>query len=317
MVKNLSNKNLIIKAFELIKKSERITLLTHYRPDGDGISACAAVENILLRMNKKVETIYPSEPEFKFKRIPQTIYINKHKQHPDLLIALDTANYERLYYPNSFKAIPLINIDHHISNSLKSDYSFITDITSSTCEILFEMIKIWDIKLINKFTSEALLFGILYDSMIFHTQSTFPSTLKASAELIEHGANLYKLKTELISNKDPKVVGLWGKLLSNIKISENGKVVWAKITQDSLKQENLTINSLVGFNNFLSQITGTEYTLLFYQTKSGKTKVSLRSKTEDVNELAKKFGGGGHKNASGILSDQPIDELITKITTLI
>lgn len=317
MVKNLSDNNLIIKAFELIKQSEKITLLTHYRPDGDGISACAALENILLRMNKKVETVYPSEPEFKFKRVPQTIYINKHKQNPDLLIALDTANYERLYYPKQFANIPLINIDHHISNSLKSNYSFITDLTSSTCEILFEMIKIWNIELINKFTAEALLFGILYDSMVFHTQSTFPSTLRTSAELIELGADLYKLKTELICNKDPKVVALWGKLLCNIKISKSGKAVWAKITQDDLKKENLTINSLVGFNNFLSQITGVEYTLLFYQTKSGQTKVSLRSKTEDVNKLAGKFGGGGHKNASGILSDEEIDKLIAKITTQI
>ena len=307
----------ISQTLKLIEKSNNVTLLTHFRPDGDGISACAAFEDILLRLNKKVETIYPNKPEFEFKRIPKNICINKHKQKPDLLIALDTANYERLYYPKEFNNIPFINIDHHISNSLKGTYNFISKNTSSTCEILFELIKEHNIDLINKYTAECLLFGILYDSNVFQTQSTYPSTLRVSAELIELGANLFELKTELISDKDPKIINLWGKLLSNIQITKSGQAAFAKITQDDLKKENLTISSLIGFNNFLSQITGVEYTLLFYQTEFNKTKVSLRSKTKDVNKLASQFGGGGHKNAAGILTDEPIDQLIKKITNLL
>ena len=307
----------ISNTLKLIAKSKNITLLTHFRPDGDGISACAAFEDILLRLNKKVETVYPNKPEFEFKRIPKKLFINKHEQKPDLIIALDTANYERLYYPKEFNNISFINIDHHISNSLKGTYNFVANKTSSTCEILFELIKEHNINLINTYTAECLLFGILYDSNVFQTQSTYPSTLRVSAELIELGANLFKLKTELVSDKDPKIISLWGKLLSNIQITKSGKAVWAKITQDYLKKENLTISSLIGFNNFLSQITGVEYTLLFYQTESGQTKVSLRSKTEDVNKLASQFGGGGHKNAAGILTDEPIDQLIEKITTLL
>ncbi|MBD3273191.1 hypothetical protein GF385_02455 [Candidatus Dependentiae bacterium] len=314
---NSFTKKDILNSFKLIKKSKNITLLTHFRPDGDGISACAALEDILLRLNKNVETIYPTKPEFKFKRSSKNSFINQHKQKPDLLIALDTANYERLYYPKVLENTPLINIDHHISNQLNGTYNFVPQKTSSTCEILFELIKEWNIKLINKYTAECLLSGILYDSNIFQTQSTYASTLRVSAELMELGADLYKLKTELISNKDPKIVSLWGKLLSNIKITESGQAVWAKITQEDLKKENLTISSLIGFNNFLSQIADVEYTLLFYETESGQTKVSLRSKTKDVNKLAAKFGGGGHKNASGILSDEPINSLIKKITSLL
>lgn len=312
MEKILSNK---IETYKLIKSVNNITLLTHYRPDGDGISACAALENLLLKLGKKVETIFPNNPEFIFKRLPKKFHIGTHKQIPDLLIALDTANYERLYFPKEFKGLPIINIDHHISNSIKGNFNFIDANTSSTCEILFDLIKSWDYSLIDKYMAECLLFGILYDSMVFHTQSTYPSTLRITAELIELGADLYKLKTELISDKDPKIINLWGQILSNIKISKNNKAAWAKITQDDLKKNNLTISSLIGFNNFLSQISGVEYTLLFYQTESGQTKVSLRSKTEDVNKLAAPFGGGGHKNAAGILSNEPIDSLIEKITS--
>ena len=183
--------------------------------------------------------------------------------------------------------------------------------------IIFELIKEYKIDLINKYTAECLLFGILYDSNVFQTQSPYPSTLRVSAELIELGADLFKLKTELISDKDPKIINLWGKLLSNIQITKSGQAAWAKITQNDLKKEKLTISSLIGFNNILSQITGVEYTLLFYKTKDNKTKVSLRSKTKDVNKLASQFGGGGHKNAAGILTNEPMDQLIKKITSLL
>lgn len=317
-LKNNSFSNQDIKqTFNLIKKSSKITLLTHYRPDGDGISACTALEEILINMGKTVETIYPSTPEFEFKRTPRNCFIKEHKQTPELLIALDTANYQRLYFPQEFKNITLINIDHHISNTLEGLYNFVPQKTSSTCEILFELIKKWDMNLINKYVAQALLFGILYDSNIFQTQSTYPSTLRVSAELIELGADLFQLKTELISNKDPKILSLWGKLLSNIKINKSGQAAWAKIKQEDLKKENLSISSLVGFNNFLSQIADVEYTILFYETGNGKTKVSLRSKTKNVNKLASKFNGGGHKNAAGILSDKPIDKLEEEITSLL
>ena len=304
----------VTEAWEIIKETKEITLLTHFKPDGDGISACAALEYILKKQDKKIETIYPNKSEFKFKLKPKNLLINKHKQTPKLLIILDAATYQRLYYPPEFKAIPVINIDHHVSNKINGQYNFVDINTSSTCEILFDLLKKWDIKLIDKYVSECLLFGILYDSQVFYTQSTFSETLRVCAQLMDLGANLYKLKTELISNKNPKIIKLWGKIMSNIKISKNKRAAWACIKQSDLKEFKLKLSSLIGFNNFLSQISGVDITLFFYQTDSGKTKVSLRSKKTDVNKLAAKFGGGGHKNAAGILSDQPINKLIKEIT---
>jgi bifunctional oligoribonuclease and PAP phosphatase NrnA len=324
MVQNSKNKNKktslkkqIQACWKEVEKAKKITLLAHFRPDGDVISSCAAISCILEKMGKKIETIYPSKPEFLFKRQPKNILINKHKQKPDLIFILDTANYERVYYPKEFASITSVNIDHHVSNQIKSKYNFIDTDASSTCEILFNFIDSWDHKLIDEYAAECLLFGILSDSQVFHTQATTPDTLQISAKLMEAGANLYKLKTELISNKDPKVIALWGKILSNIKITKSGKAAWACLTQEDLKKYKITLQSLVGFNNFLSQIADIDVTLFFYQTESGKTKVSLRSKKTDVNKLAAKFNGGGHKNAAGILTDRPMDEMIKEITSLL
>lgn len=316
LIKNFNSKDLA-NAWNLICNSQNITFLTHFKPDGDGISACAAFEEMLSKYfkNKKhIETIYPTLSEFKLLREPKNILINSHKQIPDLIFAFDTANYDRLYYPDIFKNIPLINVDHHVSNSIKGTINFIFGSVSSTCEVVYELIKIWAPEAIDKTVAEMLLTGILYDTQVFHTQSTTAHTLKAAAELIEFGADLFSLKNELLAHKDPNIIKLWGYLLNNIKFSKNKKAAWAYISQNELKSLKLTLSSIVGFNNFIAEISGVDVTALFYETEEGLTKVSLRSKIADVNAIAKEFGGGGHIHAAGILCNKPLDQTISLIT---
>lgn len=301
-------------AWELVKSAKNITLLTHSNADGDGISACTALDYILKKLGKTTETIYPDKPEFDYKRQSKNLFINKHNQIPDLIIACDVANYERLYWPKEFNNIPLINIDHHVSNSLNGKFNFINSESSSASEELYIILQLWDANLIDKFVAECLLFGILYDSQIFQIHPLQPRTLNIAADLMQLGADLFKLEKELLSNKKYEIFVFWGKILSNIKITKSGKAAWACITQKDLTENNLNMSSLIGLNNLLSQISDVDVTLLFYEKEDGKIKVSLRSKTTDVNKFAKLFGGGGHVNASGISSNKPMEQIIKEIT---
>ncbi len=300
-------------AWDLFLQAKKVTLLTHTRPDGDGISACAALSLIGEKLGKSIETIYPSEPEFVIKRQPANIFINSHKQLPDIIIGCDTANYKRMYYPEAFKSIPLINIDHHISNSIEGTHNFVNANSSSACELLMELLTFWNPKMIDQKVAECLLVGILYDTQVFRIASTTSHTLRMAAELVDKGASLYNLKTELLSHKNPANIQLWSKILHTIKVLPEKQVALASISQKDLIKANLTISSIVGFSNFLAEITAIDTTLFFYETKDGKTKVSLRSNKRDVNKLASLFGGGGHKKASGIVSNLSMDELIQQI----
>jgi len=317
LISNYFSSATVKKAWKKLKKANSVTFLTHSRPDGDGIAACATLSHICKKLCKDVETIYPDKPEFPVKIAANNILINKHNQIPDLIIICDTANYERLYFPKEFELIPSINIDHHISNTINATFNFVVEKTSSTCEILFNLIQEWNNDLLDQYTCETLLFGILYDSLVFQTQSTTAQTLRVAADLIDLGANLFEIKTELLSNKKPQIIALWGDVLKNVKVNPKGNAVWTKVTKKDMEKHNASPISLIGFNNFLSGLCGIDITLLFYETKAGKTKVSLRSKKADVNLLASKFGGGGHKNAAGILSDKPVDQLIEEITKLL
>jgi phosphoesterase RecJ-like protein len=302
------SRDIIASSWKAIRDANKVTLLTHSKPDGDGIGACLALEILLLDLGKKVETIYPNSPDFEYTRQPENVVIKKHSFIPDIIISCDAANYERLYFPEVFKKIKLINIDHHVSNSIDGAWNFIDPDASSACELLFHLLGAWGVK-IDKSIANALLYGVVYDSRLFHTQSTSANTLRVAANLIDLGADLFQLKVELFSNKNPDVIKVWALLLNRIEISKEKNVVSSYITQDDLKKLGVTVSSVVGFINFLTDITDVDVSILFSETKDGNTKVSLRSKEYDVNVLAGKFGGGGHKNAAGILSKTPLDEL--------
>jgi phosphoesterase RecJ-like protein len=313
---NVINKKQIIEAWHVIQKAKKITLLTHHRPDGDGISACAALAYLLEKQNKKIETIYPCLPEFNFVRQPKNILINTHQQIPDVIIVLDTANYSRLYWPDIFKQIPLINIDHHISNTIQGTFNFVYEKHTSACESLYLILEIIDKQLINTYVAECLLTGILYDSLTFCTQATTANTLRIAAQLIDLGANLFEIKKELISNKTSQTIALWGKIISTIQETPSQIAVWVTITQQDLKQFNLTQAELAGFSNFLSQFCKNDVTILFYENEQEQTKISFRSKTTDVNKIATKLGGGGHYNAAGLILNESLPEAVKKITVL-
>lgn len=296
-------------AWQLILKAQAIILLTHTKPDGDGISACAALADLFMTMGKRCEVVYPTAPDFIFSHVPSIVRINQHELTPDLLIACDTANYDRLYFPEIFKTVPLINIDHHRANTITGIYNFVDASASSTCEVLFALLKQWVPAGISSWQANALLTGLLYDTQVFQTNATTSETLESAAELIKAGAQLIERKDELLKSKSPEIVRFWGALLTAIKITDDQQTAWVCITQKMLKEHHTTLASLIGFVNFLASISSVDTTILLYETDDGYTKASLRSRYADVNILAQKFGGGGHKNAAGITSSLPIEEL--------
>jgi phosphoesterase RecJ-like protein len=309
-------KNMADIMWHLINNAQKVTLITHERPDGDGISACAAMDILLHKLGKETETIYPTEPEFAYTRQPETVLVHTYTFVPDLIIVLDTATRKRCYIPEEFANIPLIVIDHHISNDIEATGRIVDQYASSACEVLYELIMLWAPERIDKNIAEALMMGILYDTQVFRTTLTSSKTLRIVADLMEKGADLIALKDELLANKNPGIIKVWASFLQSVVLSPSGKSAWAALPKKDLVFVDGTIPVLVGFSNFLAEISHVDIIAIFYETEDGKTKVSLRSRIADVNALAKQFGGGGHIHASGIVMSMPLDECVKEVTRL-
>ncbi|HBS47663.1 TPA: hypothetical protein DEO28_04865 [Candidatus Dependentiae bacterium] len=313
-LKTMNKKNLDA-AWNLIKNSKKITLLTHFKPDGDAIGSCGALETFLENCiseigEKQIETVYPTPPEIETQYASKNVFINSFKQMPDLLIALDTSTYSRLFFPKEFLNIPFINIDHHISSDIKPTINFLEPL-SSACELLFDILDKFNSEKIDKVVATKLLFGILSDSKIFKTQSTTTNTLQVATTLMGKGADLYKLQAEILATKTPAMLQFWGELLNKLKSTSDSKIIWSTVKKEDFKKYNLTSTALVGFINLVSDISTSELAILIYENEDNMVQVSFRSKNMDVNKLASNFGGGGHKNAAGLITSKKL-ELVEK-----
>ena len=211
----------ISAAWNILQQARHIVLLAHYKPDGDAISSCAALDEILRSYQKKVTTIYPTEAEFTVKHQPENILINNHKEIPDVVISLDASTYNRIYYPDEFKSIPFINIDHHISNELKGTYNFVSTSTSSTCEVLYNLLSEWCPDRISKKVAECLLFGILTDTNRFLWPSTTAQTLQTASFLVD------KKRKKMIATMPPSHLVRLKALYQKLKLTNRSLLLIA------------------------------------------------------------------------------------------
>ena len=303
--------------WDLITDAQTITLLTHMNPDGDGISACAALHRILQRLEKTVEAVYPSKPAHPYLFHVTPYHIAQHTLQPDLIIALDTGSQERLYFPDAYANIPLINIDHHVNNTAYGTFNVIDADASSACEVLYALLKQWCPELIDKTVADPLLYGILYDTQTFHTKNTSAGTLRTAAELMDKGASLFELKTDLLSHKSPQIIKLWADVLERVTITNNGKAAISYIALADIKQYDLKPASLAGFINFLAEISGIDVVAIIYEFKKDGVKLSLRSKETDVNAIAAHFDGGGHIHAAGAVTSESLEDTYRKLKKLL
>lgn len=295
------------QAWSLIAQAHHIALLAHQKPDPDAFGACTALALMLEQHGKTTEIIYPGHGR---DLVPYTVphlQENTHTQIPDLIISCDAPVVNRLYFPPAFHTIPLIAIDHHQGFSIPADYSFVDVATTSTCELVYRLLLLWQ-QAITPTMANALLFGIICDTANFKVPGTTAQTFRVVADLIDHGANLHLLNEALVIHANPAILTLWGELFSNARYNTEKGVMWTSCTKRQLANHHLNEDALDGFIGAFSHVIAIDVKALFYEY-NGETKVSLRSKKRNVQAIVKKFGGGGHLLAAGMTSTLPLEEV--------
>ncbi len=294
--KNPFSQENLTSFWDIVKQADSFALLGHKDPDRDTVFSCLAMSEVLGNLGKKVQIIFPAKPNFQIKNQYGTVLYGKHNFVPDVVIFFDIACPERAYFPKDFESSKIVNIDHHFANSVPGDLNFVDPEASSACQVLAGILFEVDQAVITPSISQKLLIGLLDDSIIFKTSQSGPSSIWTSLKLIELGADFIKAK-KVVSNYRPvQQVKTWARLISS-GLFDHKKSLFL-ITVDLTM--NLEASSLEGLTNFVSGIVDCDIIALLIEIPfSGEIKGSLRSKYTDVCALAQKFGGGGHKQASG------------------
>ena len=299
------NRNEILAAGKAINSAEKILLMSHKGPDGDTIGSTLAFYEYLSSIEKEVVPVCCDLIPEPFYFLPN-IKAYEHEFNSndyDLVIILDCgAHYMTNFHethPELFdKSRPVINIDHHPSNDSFGTINIIQTQACSATRIVYEMFKIlnWSI---NRNIATALLTGLFTDTGSFMHSNTKADTLRTAGDLLSKGGDLRSIRKYIFKTTPFSTLQLWGRVLKNIHINENG-VTMTVLNQKDFDETEADYSELAGVIDYVNSVPGSDFSVMLTE-RDGTVKGSLRTLKNniDVAEIANEFGGGGHKKAAG------------------
>lgn len=305
------NDGMLKNIVELIKNNQNFVLTSHVNPDGDSIGSELALYYYLINLQKNANIInYSSTPDnYLFldkSKIIEKFDENKHKEvllNSDVIFILDTNEYKRLKNMENWVAnspAKKICIDHHLGSNKNGFNLYATDESSpATGEILYKLFTYGGTNHINSEIATALYTAIMTDTGSFRFPRTSPETHRITAKLIEKGADPVGIYSQVYGRSSVGRVRLLSRFLDGIHLEYDNKLIYSAITQKDFSETGTNEYDSDGFSHFLMNLESSQIGIIFTEAKTG-VKLSFRSKGDIyVNELAKEFGGGGHKNAAG------------------
>ena len=313
-----------------IMKAQNILINVHRNPDLDSIGSSTAMYQALINMGKEVALTCPNEiPEnFKFLKGADKVKILDFMNFKnftnfinsfDLFLILDSGSYDIVTGSKEIQLpdIKKIVIDHHQTNNWNNYLLRLLDIeASSASEIIFQMFLDWKV-LIDPEMATSIFAGIAGDTVFFKYEKNSNKTFKIALELLDLGADKNKIVEQSFDSLDFDLVMTLGEFL--IKMEKGNGFVYSIMDNKTFKKYGAHRGARETVANlFARSIKGYNFGIMAVEYEKGKFAVSFRSKKRtDVSVLAKKFGGGGHKNAAGATIYGNIDQVIKKIKEII
>lgn len=240
---------------------------------------------------------------------PSQISLSEGDQRYDLIVVVDTADLALLgsaytEHVDLFSDVPVLNIDHHISNTQFGQLHMIDPTCASATEVLynfFQQVPAMREKLTPD-VATLLLTGLITDTRSFQNPNTTPRSLEVAAELLGLGARQQEIIQHIYKTKPLSTLKIWGRALNRIQIDPAARIVWSAVSKEDLAEMEATSKETAGIlDELISTIPDADVYVLFTEMEEGGLKASMRSSAAvDVSSLAgKTYGGGGHARASG------------------
>jgi len=319
-----------------IKKNKNFLITAHLNPEGDALGSELAFYRLIRKMGKNAVIINADRLPYGYDFLPG---INKIKRFNrkflaegesakgkkndlknirfDCFAILDCSDLGRCGQVAKINTVnkPILNIDHHISNTRFGDINWVEPHASSCCEMIYKLYKKLRLTL-DKDTAALLYVGILTDTGSFHYPNTTHLTHQVVSELLKHKLNIAQIYKNAYENIPFKDMQLLSRILPTLKCQLQGKIAWFTIKRNIFSKQRLSIDLSEQLLSFARAIKNVEVAVLFKENLwvRDEVRVNFRSQGKiDVNRIAQAFGGGGHKTASGATVKGRIEEVRRRV----
>ena len=304
---------------DAFRSNDRFLLVTHENPDGDALGSLLATKLALDQLGKdSVMYLYGDAPlpkEYGFMELSGI----RREPPPDaagrVLVAVDCANETRMGPDLTLlDDAPLsLDIDHHHDNSRFGDVNLVVGDASSTGEVLRDVFAELGVELTPEI-AEALYIAVVTDTGRFQYGNTTPKAMRLAAELVEAGADVHRVFQGVYESVEFAKLKLLGRALERAQVYEGGRLVVSYLLRTDFTDLNVAEAFSEGIIDYLRAVEGAEMAALIREPprrEGPPRRISLRSSNDelDVSAIARKSGGGGHRQAAGFSSDASVEEI--------
>jgi phosphoesterase RecJ-like protein len=303
---------------DLVRRHQRFVLTTHIRPDGDGLGSMLALADVLEAppLSKTVRMTVASvlPPRYDFldpaRRIRRFEPPGELYRDADAAIVLDTGTWNQLdEFGTLLRKLPIAKavIDHHLTQDDLGALRMVDTTAEATGRLVYEAILALGGP-VPASAAHCLFIALAMDTGWFRHPNTTPATFTLAADLLRAGARASEAYECLFEQNTLGRLKLMGLVLSRLQVTNGGRVAHTEIRRDDYGATGATPQDSEDLINYTRSLVGVEVGLLFMEQPRGGVKISFRSRRVDVARLAERFGGGGHRLASGTVLETSLDE---------
>jgi phosphoesterase RecJ-like protein len=307
---------------EALREHDRFLVVTHENPDGDALGSLLAATLALRHLGKDAVMYLPGRTplpgEYDFMPLDDLVREAPADAAERVLLAVDCAKAERIGDDAVVSRAPLvIDVDHHHDNTRFGDLNLIVADASSTGEVLRDLFEELGIELTPEL-AEPLYIALVTDTGRFQYANTTPKALRLAAELVDAGANIHAVFQQVYESVDFAKLKLLARALDRAEVLEGGRIVVSHLLRTDFAEVGAAEPYSEGIIDYLRAVEGAELAVLVREQLNEAAhahKGSLRSSIDelDVSAIARRFGGGGHRQAAGFSTDLPLEEIVEQI----
>ncbi len=301
----------------IVDRATNVVVLSHHRPDGDAIGSTLAVHSVLAGRGKRVTSLLLDSIPNRYRQLAEGIDLqawngDEHRAvlaETEVIIVLDTSSWPQLEAVTETlrqASERVIVVDHHQTADDVGKVRLIDPTAAAAGLILYEWWRTlgWDIP---QAAAEGLFAAIATDTGWFRFSNADARALRAAAELVEAGAEPYRLYESIYWSETRGRIALMARALESMDLHADGRLAVMAISRDDFAACGADPSESEDLINEPMRIGSVIVSVLLVEQPEGPVRVSLRSKGQvNVADVAAGLGGGGHARAAGARMDAPL-----------
>jgi bifunctional oligoribonuclease and PAP phosphatase NrnA len=308
------------QVLEIIRSRDRFAITSHVRPDGDALGSELALLLTLESIGKKAEVINRDAIPERYRTLPGAEGVritDRLEETYGAVFVLECGSLDRTGL-EGFDSQFVVNIDHHHSTGAYASVNWIDEDACAVGEMIYRIVKALGVSMTPEIATN-IYTAIVTDTGSFQFACTTAETFRMAADLAESGADVAGIARNVFYSNPITKVNSMMVMLNRMTLECGGRVVWTAVTREDMIRHNCMEDDVEGLVNFPLTISSVDVAVFLRELEDGTFRVSLRSKNSiDVCDIAREFGGGGHRNASGCTLAGPLSAakrlLLSKIS---